>query len=165
MINTDIISMPAYTTREFRNYGLHKADSLYKFMFTMEDRALLDSGAIKLFPIEMCNFTVKNSITLAGKKYKSGTSVDVSSFDEKVLNTLVKTGVLICSLKEEYNTENTQHLIKQAELRKMIGKNLKEVCLNLSIDFEQAKETLNLKQGANKKKLTKKDLDLLSSIL
>ena len=48
--------LPAYATREFRNYGLYRAGSLYKFMFTKEDNVLLSTGAIKLLPFNMCKF-------------------------------------------------------------------------------------------------------------
>ena len=62
MINTTIIKIPAYTTREFRNFGVHKANELYDYKFTVQDLALLNSGAIKLFPRAMCDFIELNRL-------------------------------------------------------------------------------------------------------
>ena len=42
MYNTEIYSMPAYTNREFVNFGLHENNELYSYKFTTNDLIVED---------------------------------------------------------------------------------------------------------------------------
>ena len=165
MINTTIIKIPAYTTREFRNFGVHKANELYDYKFTIQDLALLNSGAIKLFPREMCDFIAVKPSVLQGVKYNAGEKVDVKNFDDKTLKTILKTQVLQQVFKTEFkNFDNTQ-LIKAAQLYDCVGETFKTVSTTLGLDFEKIKETFDLKQGANTKKVKATDVTKLQKLL
>lgn len=165
MINTTIIKIPAYTTREFRNFGVHKANELYDYKFTIQDLALLNSGAIKLFPREMCDFIAVEPSVLQGVKYNAGEKVDVKNFDDKTLKTILKTHVLQQVFKTDFkNFDNTQ-LIKAAQLYDCVGETFKTVSTTLGLDFEKIKETFDLKQGANTKKVKASDVTKLQELL
>ena len=69
MYNTDVYFMPAYTNREFVNFGLHKENDLYNYKFTTNDRNLLLSGAISLFPKNLYEYKVSHDTILKGKKF------------------------------------------------------------------------------------------------
>ena len=164
MINTEIISIPAYTTRSFRNFGLHEKDCLYKYQFTKEDRALLNTGAIKLIPCEMCNYLVSNEVVLNGKKYYSNDIVNPQEFDEGTLMVLLKTGVLKTQMKEDFLTKSEKDIVKTANLYNCVGLTFKKASEFLNIDFEILKDKFELKQGGSNKKITQKDLELLLTL-
>lgn len=162
MINTDIIWIPAYTTRDIVNFGLHKAGTIYKYKFTPQDRNLLINGAIKLIPTYMCKYTVTRDIILDGKKYLMNSDIVVNSFDEKVLDTLLKTGTITCEIKEEFKDKD---VIALAKIYGCIGKTFKKISQELNIDFDIIKEKFELKQGGANKKLLEKDIDLLKELI
>lgn len=163
--NTIMAFMPAYTTREIRNYGFFKANSLYKYLFTPEDKLLIETGAIKLFPLSMCDFFVTNDVTFSDKKYKTGEQIDVANFDDNTLKVLLKTKVLKCQLKEEFNSLSEDEIIIEAKLYDYIGKTFKELAESLSLDFSFVKEKFELKQGASKKKIAEGNLPLIKELL
>lgn len=162
MINTEIICVPAYTTKEVRSFGTHEANTLYKYKFTPQDRNLLINGSIKLVPIQLCQYIITRDIILDGKKYTNGLEVNVENFEEKVLMTLLKTGTLKCSIKEEYQNSD---IIKLCKIYDCLGKTFKTVSTELDIDFEILKEKFELKQGSSNKKVSKKDIDLLKELI
>jgi len=164
MINTEIISIPAYTTRSFRNFGLHNENSLYKFMFTKEDRALLNTGAIKLIPQEMCKYSVSNEVVLNGKKYYSNDIVNPQEFDEGTLMVLLKTNVIKTELKEDFINKEDLDIVKTAKLYDCVGLTFKKASEFLNIDFDVLKDKFELKQGGSNKKITKKDIETLLTL-
>lgn len=165
MINTEVIYILAYTTRDFRNFGLHNANELYKYKFTPQDLSLLNSGAIKLIPFDMYNIYTLNSVVLNGKKYNKMENVDIKELEKKTLFTLLKTGILKADLKDEYKNIEIKKLIQIIELENYVGKTFKSVSNDLNIDFGKIQELFNLKQGANSKKIKKDDLTKLSKLL
>lgn len=165
MISTKIVYLPAYTTREFRNYGLYKAGSFYKYLFTKEDNSLLATGAIKLIPFELCTLKTNHKVFLAGKQYNINEDVDCTKFDINVLKTLIKNNVINCSLKDEYKNKDINFIIKKSEVFSLIGKTFQEASEILNIDFNIIKEKFDLKQGGKKKKVTKTDLDKINEII
>lgn len=165
MINTTVITIPAYTTREVRNFGLYNAKQFYKFRFTREDRALLLSKAIKLFPQSMCHFTVTRPCVLLGVKRDGGQTIDVSKFDEKILMTLLKTGVIGCELKPELKELDTEKVIKLAETYSLVGQTFKKVAETLGVEFETIKTAFELKQGGANKKITAEDITKLQELI
>lgn len=162
MINTEVIWIPAYTTKEFRNFGTHEADTLYKYKFTPQDRNLLINGSIKLVPTQLCEYTVTRDIILDGKKCNNGIKIEVDKFDEKTLMTLLKTGTLKCALKEEYKNGD---ILKLCKVYDCLGKTFKTVSTELNIDYEVLKEKFELKQGGTNKKVSKKDIELLKELI
>lgn len=166
MINVNTTNcLPAYAVREFRNYGLYRAGSLYKFMFTREDNVLLSTGAIKLLPFSMCKFHVSRGAILNGKKYLANEAINPEEFEEKVLKILVKTNIVKCELKEEILALPEEEIVKQAQLYECVGKTFKQASTILGLNFEVVKEKFELKQGATKKKVTSEDLDTLKKCL
>lgn len=163
MFNTTIIKFPAYTNREFVNFGLHKANELYDYKFTPNDRGLLNSGAISLIPFEMCDFIVEHDTVLGNEKRHAGDKIDYKIFDENTLFTLIRTCVIKCTLKKEFN--NKEKTIKTAKLYSAVGKTFKELSEELDIDFDVIKEEFGLKQNASKKKVTEKDIEKISELL
>ncbi len=165
MINAKIINLPAYTTRDFRNFGLHKANSLYKFMFTIQDIALLNTGAVKLFPTSMCKYTSIKDVNLNSKKYCANEEIDIKEFDEKTLFTLLKASVLKCELKEEFAQLDENKLIQLVNLYDCVGKTFKTTSTSLNLDFEKIKEKFELKQGGASKKVKFEDITKLQELL
>lgn len=165
MISTKIVYLPAYTTREFRNYGLYKAGTFYKYLFTKEDNSLLATGAIKLIPFELCTLKTNHKVVLAGKQYNANEDVDYTKFDINVLKTLIKNNVINCCLKDEYKNKDINFIIKKSEILNLIGKTFQEVSEILDIDYEILKEKFELKQGGKKKKVNKADLDKINEII
>lgn len=164
MINENIPYFPAYTTREVRNLNLFKSNSLYKFMFTRTDNLLLDSGAVKLIPLQMCKVFVSSGINLSGKVYKAGDIIDCSKFDFNTIRVLVKTGVLKCELKDEFKDLEDKDLIQNAILYNYVGKPFKDIIKDLNLDKNIVKETFNFQQGYLNKKITEKDLEKIKRI-
>lgn len=165
MINTTIIKTPAYTTREFRNFGVHKANELYDYRYMVQDLALLKSGAIKLFPREMCDYYAVNPAILQGAKYNADEKVDIKNIDDKTLQTLLKMNVVRQEFKTEFKNLDIKQLIKIAELNNCVGETFKTVSATLGLDFEKVKETFDLKQGANTKKVKATDITKLQKLL
>jgi hypothetical protein len=165
MINTEITYLPAYTTRDFRNFGLHKANSLYKFMFTIQDIALLNSGAIKVFPTSMFNYISKRDVNLNGIKYFAGDKVDTKDFDEKTLFTLIKGTILISELKDEFKELDDTKLVEVARLYEYVGKTFKTATENLGLDSAKVKEAFELKQGGVNKKIKAEDINKLQELV
>lgn len=165
MINTTIIKTPAYTTREFRNFGTHKENELYDYKFTVQDLALLNSGAIKLFPREMCDYTATQPAILQGVKYNTDDKVDIKNIDDKTLNTLLKMNVVHQEFKPDFKDLSIENLIKSAQLYECIGQSFKTVSDNLGLNFDKVKETFGLKQGANTKKVKATDINELQKLL
>lgn len=166
MINLNTTNcLPAYAVREFRNYGLYRKGSLYKFMFTKEDNVLLSTGAIKLLPFSMCKFYVSRGAILNGKKYLANDIINPEEFEEKVLKILVKTNVVKCEIKEELLILPEEEIVKQAKLYECVGLTFKQASTVLGLDFEVVKTKFELKQGATKKKVTVEDLTVLEQCI
>lgn len=165
MINTTIIKIPAYTTREFRNFGVHKANELYDYRYMVQDLALLKSGAIKLFPREMCDYYTVNPAILQGAKYNADEKVDIKNIDDKTLQTLLKMNVVQQEFKPVFKDLEVEKLIKSAQLYDCVGETFKTVSTTLGLDFEKVKETFDLKQGANAKKVKATDITKLQKLL
>lgn len=165
MINTEIVYLPAYTTRDFRNFGLHKANTTYRFMFTIQDMALLNTGAIKLVPTSMCNYTVVKDVNLNGEKCYAGKEIDVTKFDEKTLFTLLKSSIIKCELKDEFKQLDDKKLTEVASLYEQVGKSFKSVATSLELDFEKIKEKFELKQGGANKKIKEEDISKLQELI
>lgn len=163
--NVRMAFIPAYTTRDVRNYGYFKANSLYKYLFTPEDKILVETGAIKLFPLSMCNFYTTNDVVFSDKKYKANEEIDVNIFDENTLKILIKTNVIKCELKENFKYLDEENIIKQVKLYDCVGKNFKEISEILSIDFSTIKEKFELKQGGAKKKVTEENIPQIKELL
>lgn len=166
MINTNATNcLPAYAVREFRNYGLYRAGSLYKFMFTREDNALLSTGAIKLLPFCMCKFYVSRGAILNGKKYEANDIVNPEEFEEKILKILVKTNIIKCELNEDLKDLPEEEIVQKAKLYECVGKTFKQASELLNLDFEVVKEKFELKQGSNRKKVGIEDLYTLEKCI
>ena len=148
MINTQFYSIPMYTTREFRNLGLYKENQLYNFMFTPSDNALYRSGAVKKFPNNMYRFYLTRPTVLNNKQYEVNEDIESTLFDEKTLDVLLRTGVVICELKEEFANLSTDDLFKQVKINELVGTTFKKASELLNIDFEVIKEKFDLKKGA-----------------
>ena len=158
MIFLDGRCLPAYTIREFRNYGLHKAGTLYKFLFTREDNILLSTGAIKFLPHYMCKFIVTHDVILNGKQCHAGYVIDPKEFDENTLKVLVKTNVLKCELSEDFADKDEEFIVKEAQLSDCIGK-------TLGLDFGVVKEKFELKKGATQAKVKQEHLEVIKELL
>lgn len=165
MIFLDGRCLPAYTTREFRNYGLHKAGTLYKFLFTREDNILLSTGAIKFLPYYMCKFIATHDVILNGKQCQNGDIVNPLDFEESVLKVLVKTNVLKCELSEEFADKDEEFIVKEAKLSDCIGKTFKQASESLGLDFAVVKEKFELKKGATQTKVKKEHLEAIKELL
>lgn len=156
--NNDVVFIPAYTNREVRNYGLHNANSLYKYMFTREDNILIETGAISLFPFSMFKFYTYKPVNLNGVMYEANAEINPKDFDENTLRVLVKTKVLMLDFIEDLKSLNVEELIKQAKVYTCEGLTFKQLSETLNIDFAIIKEKFELKQGGNKKKVTSQDI-------
>lgn len=165
MYNTQINTMPAYTNREFVNFGLHRANELYSYKFTMNDRALLQTGAISLFPKQICEYKVSHDAILNGSKKKANDILDYKDFQENVLETLLKTGIVICDLKPEYKNLSSEDLIKNAKLYDTIGLSVKEVSNKLNIDIADIRNSLGLKSNATKRQIKEEDLEKIKELI
>lgn len=164
MFNTEIIKIPAFTVREFLNYGVHKSHTLYDYKFTPEDRSLLNNGALKLFPLDMYKFNVNVEKTIGGKTYKTGEEIDLSVFDNTTLTTLLKTGVVRGSLKEEYKDKEPIALIRLALIEECKGKTFEEIANMLNLDKALLDEKCDLKGDFNKK-ATPKKMEILRELI
>lgn len=165
MIFLDGRCLPAYTTREFRNYGLHKAGTLYKFLFTREDNILLSTGAIKFLPYHMCKFTTTHDVILNGNQCHAGDIINPSDFEESVLKVLVKTNVLKCELSENFVDKDEEFIVKEAQLSDCIGKTFKQASESLGLDFAVVKEKFELKKGATQAKVKNEHLEAIKELL
>lgn len=165
MINTQFYSIPMYTTREFRNLGLYKENQLYNFMFTPSDNALYRSGAVKKFPNNMYRFYLTRPTVLNNKQYEVNEDIKPTLFDEKTLDVLLRTGVVICELKEEFANLSTDDLFKQVKINELVGTTFKKASELLNIDFEVIKEKFDLKKGASNKKIKAEDINALIELI
>ena len=165
MIFLDGRCLPAYTTREFRNYGLHKAGALYKFLFTREDNILLSTGAIKFLPHYMCKFIATHDVMLNGKQCHAGDVINPSDFEESVLKVLIKTNVLRCELSEDFADKDEEFIVKEAQLSDCIGKTFKQASESLGLDFAVVKEKFELKKGATQAKVKQEHLEVMKELL
>ena len=165
MIFLDGRCLPAYTTREFRNYGLHKAGTLYKFLFTREDNILLSTGAIKFLPYHMCKFITTHDVILNGNQCHAGDIINPSDFEESVLKVLVKTNVLKCELSENFVDKDEEFIVKEAQLSDCIGKTFKQASESLGLDFAVVKEKFELKKGATQAKVKNEHLEAIKELL
>ena len=147
MYNTQIFTMPAYTNREFMNFGLHKKHELYSYKFTPNDRALLISGAISLFPRQFYEYKASHDTNLSGKKVKANEILDYKNFEDNTLNMLMRTGVISCTLKPEFKDLSKEDLIKTAKL--------------YNTDIQEIRTILGLKNNATKKQIKEEDLEKL----
>lgn len=164
MINTEIIKIPAFTLREFLNQGVHKSHTLYDYKFTPNDRQLLNNGSLKLFPLNMYDFSVNVAKTLNGKTYNTGESIDVSEFDNTTLTTLLKTGMVRGKLKEEYAKMDVMSLIRLALIDECKGKTFEEISNLLVLDKALLNEKLELKDDFTKK-ATPKKMEVLRELI
>lgn len=164
MINFDK-GMLAYTTRDVRNYGMFKANSLYKYLFTREDNMLLNTGAIKLLPYSMFKIYTSHDCMLNSKKYKSGDIINTKDFTDSVIRTLIKTNVIKCELIEELNNLKEDEIVKLAKIYECAGLTFNQVSNIFNIDFEILKEKFDLKQGGKQKKVTNEDIQKIKEIL
>ena len=165
MIFLDGRCLPAYTTREFRNYGLHKAGTLYKFLFTREDNILLSTGAIKILPYYMCKFIATHDVVLNGKQCHVGDIINPSDFEESVLKVLIKTNVLKCELSEDFADKDEEFIVKEAQLSDCIGKTFKQASESLGLDFAVVKEKFELKKGSTQTKVKQEHLEAIKELL
>ena len=163
MFNTTIIKFPAYTNREFVNFGLHKANELYDYKFTPNDRMLLDSGAISMVPLQMYDLRVAHDCVLNSKKRLANEEIGYKEFEDEVLMTLIRTGVIICNIKQEY--DNEEKIIKTAKTFNYVGKTFKQLAEDLEIDFSEIKDKFGLKQNATKKKITEENIEGILELL
>lgn len=164
MIEIKDSSILGYVTRDVRNYGLHKKGELYNYRFTREDNILLNSGAIKLFPLDFYKFTSNVNAILGGEKHIVGQELDKSKFDDEVLKMLIRTHMVKIEMKDEYKNIEVEDLIANVQTNSYIGKTFKQVAEEKGIEFEIIKEAFGLKQGGAKKKVTEKDLELLQTL-
>lgn len=163
MFNTEIFKLKAYTNRDFVNFGLHRANTLYDYKFTSNDRMLLDSGAISLVPLQMYDLIIAHDSILNGEKKLAGEKINYKDFEIEVLMTLIKTGIVKCVIKEDYNTE--EKIIKTAKVFNYTGKTFKQLAEDLEIDFSEIKEKFGLKQNATKKKITEENIEGILELL
>lgn len=163
MFNTDIVKLQAYTNRDFINYGFYRANQLYEYKFTPNDRMLLDSGAISMIPLQMYDFKVAHDCILGGNKRLVNEEIDYKDFEIEVLMTLIRTGVIVCSIKQEY--DNEEKIIKTAKAFNYVGKTFKQLAEDLEIDFSEIKEKFGLKQNATKKKITEENIEDILELL
>ena len=163
MFNTEIFKLKAYTNRDFINFGLHKANTLYDYKFTSNDRMLLDSGAISLIPLQMYDLTIAHDSVLNGEKRVAGEKIDYKIFEKEVLMTLIRTGIIKCTIKDEYDSE--EKIIKTAKILNYAGKTFKQLSEDFNIDFSKIKEKFELKQNATRKKITENDIENILDLL
>lgn len=157
--------LPAYTTREVRNYGRFEANSLYKFLFTREDNLLLSTGAIKLLPFSMLYFYASHNIQLCGEKYNTGDTLDISKIDENTLKTLVKTNVIKFDFIDKIKNLSDEEIVKLAKTYDLVGKTFKQTSDELGIDFDTIKNKFGLKQGGAKKLVKPEDIEKFIELL
>ena len=131
MFNTDIVKLQAYTNRDFVNYGFHKANKLYEYKFTSNDRMLLDSGAISMIPLQMYDFKIAHDCILNGKKRLANEEINYKEFEDETLMTLIRTGIIICNIKKDY--DNEEKIIKTAKTFNYVGKTFKQLAEDLEI--------------------------------
>lgn len=163
MFNTNIVKLQAYTNRDFVNYGFHRANKLYEYKFTSNDRMLLDSGAISLIPLQMYDLRVAHDCVLGGKKRLANEEVNYQDFEVEILMTLIRTGIITCTIKNDY--DNEEKIIKTAKAFNYTGKTFKQLAEDLEIDFSEIKEKFNLKQNATKKKITEENIEGILELL
>ena len=162
MFNDKIITVPAYVTRDFRNFGTYKANTLYNYKFTIQELSLLNSGAIKLIPEIMCDYTTPRDVQLNGKKYVSGELVNIDEIDKTALYTLLKTGLITSSLKKDFEKLTETEIVEIAKMNDLIGKTFKTAIEALSLDTDKVKEVFKLKQLT--KKIKKEDIEKLQEL-
>lgn len=163
MFNDKIITIPAYITRDFRNFGTYKANTLYNYKFTIQELSLLNSGAIKLIPESMCDYTTPRDVQLNGKKYNAGEIVNIEEIDKTALYTLLKTGIIEASLKEDFKKLDKTVIVELAKVNDLIGKTFKTAIDTLSLDTDKTKELFGLKQLT--KKIKKEDIVKLQELI
>ena len=163
MFNTEIFKLKAYTNRDFVNFGLHRANTLYDYKFTSNDRMLLDSGAISLVPLQMYDLIIAHDSILNGEKKLAGEKINYKDFEIEVLMTLIRTGIVKCVIKENYDTE--EKIIKTAKVFNYAGKTFKQLAEDLEIDFSEIKEKFGLKQNATRKKVTEENIEGILELL
>lgn len=163
MFNTEIFKLKAYTNRDFVNFGLHRANTLYDYKFTSNDRMLLDSGAISLVPLQMYDLIIAHDSILNGEKKLAGEKINYKDFEIEVLMTLIKTGIVKCVIKEDYDTE--AKIIKTAKAFNYAGKTFKQLAEDLEIDFSEIKEKFGLKQNATRKKVSEENIEGILELL
>lgn len=164
MINFDK-GMLAYATREFRNLGLYKENSLYKYLFTKEDNMLLNNGTIKLLPYSMFKIYVSHDCMLNGKQYKSGDEINTKDFTDSVIRTLIKTNVLKCELIDSLKESEDKDIIGLAKIYDCIGQTFNQASISLGLDYDILKKEFDLKQGGKQKRITEQDIDKLKGIV
>lgn len=166
MINVNNMpSLPAYVVNDIVSMGtIYKKDDLYSCRFIRQDNLFLQTGAIKLLPFNMSNFNTNYQVILNGKKYDADEEVNPYEFEFHVLKTLVKNNIVKCTFKEEYTKLDSKKVIELSKTYDLVGKTFKEVSEILNIPFETLKEKFDLKQGGHKKKITLKDLEIITNI-
>lgn len=163
MFNNKIITIPAYVARDFRNFGTHKADTLYNYKFTIQELSLLNSGAIKFIPENMCDYVTPREVQLNGKKYNAGEIVDIKKIDKTALYTLLKTGIIKASLKEDFKKLDETEIVEIAKINDLVGKTFKTAIETLSLDTDKIKEVFALKQLT--KKIKEEDIVKLQKLM
>lgn len=164
MINFDK-GMLAYATREFRNLGLYKENSLYKYLFTKEDNMLLNNGTIKLLPYSMFKIYVSHDCILNGKQYKSGDEINTKDFTDSVIRTLIKTNVIKCELIDSLKELKDEEIINLAKIYECVGQTFGQTSTLLNIDFDVLKEKFELKQNGKQKRVTEQDINKIKEIV
>ena len=90
---------------------------------------------------------------------------NVKNIDDKTLQTLLKMNVVRQEFKPVFKDLEVEKLIKSAQLYDCVGETFKTVSTTLGLDFEKVKETFDLKQGANTKKVKATDITKLQKLL
>lgn len=171
MINlNEMSSLPAYTTKEIVNFGvIYPKHTLYQCRFIRHDNLFLQTGVIKLLPLELSNFYTNYPVVLNAKTYKANAKVNPKDFDFNVLKTLLKTKVLKCELKEEIDEEKLNSIIQndeqESENKEYVGKTFKQMSEILNIPYKTLKEAFGLKQGGQNKKVKKEDLEKFKELI
>lgn len=164
MINFDK-GMLAYTTRDVRNYGMFKANSLYKYLFTKEDNMLLNNGAIKLLPYSMYKIYASHDCVLNGKKYAIGDDINLKDFTDSVIKTLIKTNVIKCELIDSLKELDEEEIVELTKVYECIGQTFGQISISLNIDFDILKKEFDLKQGGKQKRITEQNIEKLKEIV
>lgn len=159
MINTNFIEIPAYTTRGFVNGKIYKENEIYRYRFTPRDKALLNTGALKLFPTNMCEYKINKPCVLDAIQYKGGENLDPESIKPDALYVLMKAGVISCYLKDSLE----QDVVKNARVNEFVGKTCKYFCEFYGLEPEKVKEVLKIKNIT--KKITKDQIQDLRDII
>lgn len=164
-MNLENANYIAYVKREFRNFGLFKENTLYKVMFTPQDNILIRNNTIVPLPFDMCKFTTLHKCLLNGKEYNAEVEINPEDFGFDTLKILIKTNVVKFSLRDELKELKENEIVKLAKLYNCEDKTFKEISEIYNIDYKILKETFDLKQGGQNKKIKKEELEKLKTLV